>query len=723
MSGPTETTRQGRRSWNDRWLLEAFQRLGHPAIHKLAGTTAESAWEALERAGVTADELLETTCAMASLPAADLSQPDAKLAPLLDGVIALRYGVIPVRAEPGLLEVATANPLQPHLDRDLEFATGRRVRLSVATPAAIRRASEVIYATARADPGAARFSWVLPDRQSQPLVAPLHGAAVEALDEFVPAAIEQRASDIHFEPLGHGLVVRVRVDGVLRDVGHVPEAQANQVISRIKVMGGLDIADRKRPQDGRASVLFEGRSIDLRISTLPLSAGVEKAVLRILDPRVSVVDLDHLGFIPGEKHRFEKLLDLSQGLVLVTGPTGSGKTTTLYSALRRVQSRETNIVTVEDPIEYRLEGINQVQVHERSGLTFAAALRSILRQDPDVVLVGEIRDRETAEIAIKAGMTGHLVLATLHTNDAVAAVPRLADIGVELGALSGALKGVVAQRLVRRLCRQCSQPQPLSDLPVDHQMFLTGKAAQGLRRAVGCAECSGTGYRGRVVVAEILTLTPELQRAIARRAEVEELERLAHAAGKATLWEAGIERVLNGVTSMHELLDNVSPPITGGGQSQAEIDALLLELMPARPATAAGAPSARSGAVAVSQVAPTFRVLLVDEGREDRAALRRALEAAGFGTIEAADGEAAVAYARKLKPDVVITEITLPKLDGAELLAALRELRLPVVVCTGQRDEALHGWMRELGALDVFSKPVDAEAVVDRLRRLTAGKA
>ncbi len=531
------------------------------------------------------------------------------------------------------------------------------------------------------------------------------------LDQILATALRERASDVHLEPKKDGMLVRFRVDGALYDAGRVPPETAPSLVSRVKVTANLDIADRIRPQDGRASTPLSGRPIDLRVSTLPLGGVGEKVVIRILDAQVSAIGMDRLGFTPGELQRLHRFLGLQEGMILATGPTGSGKTTTLYSALRHVQSSEKNVVTVEDPIEYRLEGINQVQVNERTGLTFAAALRSILRQDPDVVLVGEVRDAETAGIAIRASMTGHLVLSTLHTNDAPSAVARLADIGVEMGALAGALKGIVAQRLVRRLCAECSRPTALSDLPPDQQVFLAGMRTDGLRRAVGCPACRGTGYRGRMVVAEILAVTPEVQHAVARGASVAELSEMARRGGMRTLWESGLERVLSGATSLHELVDNVSAPFVEGTSSQGSVDALLARLLGERGAAPASpAPEPAPGAA---------RVLVVDEDREARRSLRAELEREGFRVIEAADGEAGVAYARRLRPDLVVTEIALPRLDGLGVVQALAggAEGPPVVVYTGQTDPGMLAWARELGAREALTRTAGVKALAACLSR------
>jgi type IV pilus assembly protein PilB len=401
-------------------------------------------------------------------------------------------------------------------------------------------------------------------------------------------------------------------------------------------------------------------------------------------------------------------------MILVTGPTGSGKTTTLYSALRYVQSERSNVVTVEDPIEYRLEGVNQVQIHDRSGLTFAAALRSILRQDPDVVLVGEIRDAETANIAVRASLTGHLVLSTLHTNDALSAVTRLMDIGVDAVALASAIHGIVAQRLIRRLCPDCRRPVALADLPAEQQHLLSGQDTSRLQAAVGCARCRGTGYRGRTIVAELVLVGDEFRRAITRREAPQVLAEQARRDGLRSLWASGLDLVIEGISSLHELVDNVAAPAAAGPaqpSTQAEVDALVRSMLPGSaaerpPATAAPTP-----------VSGGRRVLVVDDDREARVALRGLLEGAGLAVLEAADGEAAQTYIRRLAPSAVVCEVSLPRLDAIGLLQGLGPDRPPLIVYTRETDLALHSWLRELGAADVVMQPGD---VVGSLRGVLA---
>ncbi len=382
---------------------------------------------------------------------------------------------------------------------------------------------------------------------------------IKLVDTLIADGITSRASDIHIEPAEGGVAVRYRIDGVLRQVMRIPRSAGIPLISRIKIMSGMDIADRLRPQDGRCRVAVNGNPVDLRVSTLPASLG-EKAVIRILNTKSTVLTLEALGFLEEERRTVTQLLANKEGILLVTGPTGSGKTTTLYAALRQVQGEGVNIVTVEDPVEYRLgANIVQVQVHEKAGLTFATALRSILRQDPDVVLVGEIRDMETAQIAIQASLTGHLVLSTLHTNDAPNTITRLVDMGMEAYKVGSALRGVVAQRLLRRLCPHCKTKQT-DPIPERVKKFLPLGVQERLFQGVGCGECAMTGYRGRFAILEILVMTQELERLISKGTTADQIASTARADGMKGLFESGLRHVVSGETSIEELLRVTEPP-------------------------------------------------------------------------------------------------------------------------------------------------------------------
>ena len=474
------------------------------------------------------------------LARADFSRIEPRAVALLAERWARRHRVVPLVVDRDTITVATSDPLDFDAERAIAFATGHRVRWAVASAADIALCLDRVYpdATSRRDPAAPPI-----EVQHLPFSAERGGtdqaddagaSIIRLVDQLLAEAISAGASDLHLEPEEQGIAVRHRVDGVIRQVRMLPRTVAASLVSRVKILSGLDIADRMRPQDGRARVAVLGTVVDLRVSTLPVSHG-EKIVVRVLDGTAGLRTLEAIGFATDDLRRIRSLLEQREGLILVTGPTGSGKTTTLYAALREVQARGVNVVTVEDPIEYRLPGIVQVQVHERAGLTFGAALRSIVRQDPDVILVGEIRDRETAEIAIQASLTGHLVLSTLHTNDAASAVTRLIDIGVAGYQIATAVKGVVAQRLVRRLCKACS-----------------GK---------GCDVCEGAGYRGRAAIAEILMTSAEFARRVSAGASTESLSQAARANGCRTLWESGIALVAQGETTLDELRRVAAAPV------------------------------------------------------------------------------------------------------------------------------------------------------------------
>jgi type II secretory ATPase GspE/PulE/Tfp pilus assembly ATPase PilB-like protein len=422
--------------------------------------------------------------------------------------------------------------------------------------------------------GAAR-AWARAGVPVAPPAAARDATAVDVVDGLLAHAVAHRASDVHVEAGDDGATVRLRVDGVMRPGPAVPAALAPAVASRLKILAGLDIADRLRPQDGRALVKAGGRAVELRVASLPTVRG-ENLVLRLLDPDAGHPALDALGLRPADAERLGRLLDAREGLVLVTGPTGSGKTTTLYAALGRVLARGgVNVITVENPVERRLPGVVQVQTHERAGLTFAAALRAILRQDPDVVLVGEVRDRETAAVAAQAALTGHLVLATLHTADAVGAVTRLGDVGVEPFKLAAALRGVVAQRLLRRLCPACRRPAPpgwrdprLVGRPPDGEpAWVPPTAPADAPRAPACAECDGGGYRGRVPAVEVLLADAAFAGAVAAGAGPDALRRAARAGGTASVWASAVGHVRAGTTSVAELLRVLDVP--GAGDDDA----------------------------------------------------------------------------------------------------------------------------------------------------------
>ena len=537
-------------AWSsERWLRPLLADvLGQEPIAALA-VDGQPLWETVVQAGLLTDERVLTLASQhLRTSVADLRSTKGHARDLLPERWARRFRVLPLRAANGTLEVATADPLNLDCERAIAFATGKTVRMSLASPMMLSRALDAAYREDQPKP-AADVQHITADVEAAPL-APDDGtenaSITRLVDELLAEGIAGRASDIHIEPEERGIVVRHRVDGVLRKVRLLSRAVAPSLVSRLKILCGLDIADRLRPQDGRARVAINGVAIDLRVSTLPASHG-EKVAIRVLDARGAVLELDVMGFLPDELSRIESMLDCREGLILVTGPTGSGKTTTLYAALCRLQQRGLNIVTVEDPIEYRLPGIIQVQVNERAGLTFASALRSIMRQDPDVLLIGEIRDRETAEIAIQASLTGHLVFSTLHTNDAASAITRLVDIGVAPYKIATALKGVLAQRLVRRLC-SCGAAA--------RRELLVAEPAP-----VQCRACAGDGYRGRLAIVELLLADREFEGLVASGAGADRLAAVARQHGMRSLWDSGMAHVALGHTSRAELLRVTAAPV------------------------------------------------------------------------------------------------------------------------------------------------------------------
>jgi type II secretory ATPase GspE/PulE/Tfp pilus assembly ATPase PilB-like protein/8-oxo-dGTP pyrophosphatase MutT (NUDIX family) len=550
-------------------------------------------------------------------------------------------------------------------------------------------------------------------------VLPEDGQSISRLvDELLGAGISERASDIHIEPEEQGIVVRHRVDGVIRVARRLPRAFASALASRIKIISGLDIADRLRPQDGRARVAVNGVAVDLRVSSLPASHG-EKIVIRVLDGRTAVRSLDAIGFASGELARIERLLQSREGLLLVTGPTGSGKTTTLYAALRLLKQRGVNIVTVEDPIEYRIPGIVQVQVNERAGLTFAAALRSIMRQDPDVLLIGEIRDRETAEIAIQASLTGHLVLSTLHTNDAASAVTRLIDIGVAPYKIATAVKGVLAQRLLRRLCMKCH--------------------SAGAHASPTCKVCGGSGYHGRLAIVEVLIATPEFERRVAAGEPTEHIAAAARRDGMQSLWQSGLARVRAGETTQEELLRVAAPDFEQPSSAAiGPVDAVAtVHYLPLQRSASprSGEPTVSRlsiGTIDVYVIRPLrngWRVLVlqraldtrcptawetvhghIEEGEEpEDAALREVREEAGL--------EASRLY------NVTVQPFYLHRTHTVELAVVFAAFVDPAATVVLGEEHARSEWLTPERALERFAWPRERDALRDILHLLRGGDA
>ena len=505
-------------------------------------------------------DLVAALAAQIGLEYIDLGEVtiDPTATALVPGDVCRRHMVVPVRFEGNRLVIAMADPanvialddLRTLAKVDLKPVVSTRSDVLAAIDRAYRAGDELDSLTATIDSrnedeeDLSKIREVVED-------API----VKFVNLLITQGIQDGASDIHLEPAEYDLRVRFRIDGVLHEVMRSPKSIQSGVISRLKIMADINIAERRIPQDGRLSVNAFGKKVDLRVATLPTVWG-EKVVMRILDNSTAMLDLKDLGFSLGNLERYQQSFTKPYGMILVTGPTGSGKSTTLYSTLNKINRPEVNIITVEDPVEYRLAGINQVQTHAKAGLTFAAALRSILRADPDVVLIGEIRDHETALIAIEAALTGHLVLATLHTNDAPSAVTRLIEMGIEPFLVGSALDCVLAQRLARRLCSKCKEPYTPSaeTLLAARFPWTEGEPLPVLHRAVGCSACAKTGYKGRLALHEVMRVTESVERLTVERASSSDIERVAHGEGMVSLRLDGMAKVAAGVTSLDEIL-------------------------------------------------------------------------------------------------------------------------------------------------------------------------
>jgi type II secretory ATPase GspE/PulE/Tfp pilus assembly ATPase PilB-like protein/CheY-like chemotaxis protein len=719
----------------DEWLAQSLEGLTPERLQELRAKSesGRTLWECLVAEKIHTDaEIIDKLSHRFRLKIGDASKVDVTARDGVPEQLARRYRVLPLRLTDSFLELGTANPFDLDAEKALAFATAREIRLFLVAPSKISEKLDEMYKPDKAlnrllegmegSADLVQLADNAPDELNVSEADASQKPVVRLVDMIISEGILSRASDIHVEPEEGGVAVRYRIDGVLRQVMKIPRQAGLPLISRIKIMSSLDIADRLRPQDGRARVAVNGQPIDLRVSTLPAQLG-EKVVIRILDSRATVKSLDTLGLNPGEAEAIKRLLENHEGILLVTGPTGSGKTTTLYSAINQIKSEGVNIVTVEDPVEYRMQGIVQVQVQEKAGLTFAAALRSILRQDPNVVLIGEIRDKETAQIAVQASLTGHLVLSTLHTNDAANAVTRLVDIGVESYKIAASLRGVVAQRLMRKLCTTCKEVW-IEAPPERLRRWIP--AGTPLYRAAGCPDCTMTGYRGRFSILEILTMTPELERLIAAGETADRIAEAAQRGGMKSLWDSGLAHVARGESTLDELTRVVDIPDEAEAPAHSTGKARVLP-EPAVPTPSApvstvfelleesALPAHRSGV----HGQPASKVLLVDDEDSLRKVMRDLLERDGYVVTEARDGVQALDQVDRVGPDIIVLDLNLPGLDGYGVLSHLRSrpatANIPVIVLTAKGDEDNEVRVFELGADDFLTKPFRARALSARL--------
>ncbi len=527
------------------------------AALKIQQTTGDRLGEILNLGFVTEGDLTNMLEAQLGIPqVAPGYWMNPELMNLIPEPIVHRYKALPVAKEGNTLTVALVDPLNLVAIDDLRLITGLEIDTVPASERDLEYALQKFYGMPELERELQDFEVV--ENQALHLEQPDEmmdeAPVVRLVNSIIRQAINDKASDVHIEPLENGVKVRYRIDGVLRGGMVLPKKSRASLTSRFKILSQLNIAEKRVPQDGRIKIKYGERELDLRISTMPTVLG-EKIVIRVLDQANQVTDIEQLGFSQENKKKFQKLLHTSDGMLLLTGPTGSGKTTTLYSALAQINDMKRNIVTIEDPVEYMLEGISQTQVNPKAGLTFATGLRAMLRQDPDIIMIGEIRDQETAEIAIRAATTGHLVLSTLHTNDAVGALTRLMDMGIEPFLVSSSVLGVVAQRLTRRVCQRCLLEYiPAPDSPERIFMGLGASEPVRLYRSQGCQVCNNTGYRGRIAIQEVLTLTREIRKLVNEKASSDEIKRQALQQGMVPLKEDGIAKAMEGLTTISEVM-------------------------------------------------------------------------------------------------------------------------------------------------------------------------
>lgn len=686
------------------WLVAAAERAGLAGAKDLEiplGTSTTDAWDKVSRAlGHSVQELAVRLGPVLRIGVANFETAQRQARRLVPESLARRWMLFPLSDDDRTITVAVANPGDLDAEQAVSFAAGRRVIFVLASPLSIGDAIDAGYNPDRSVSrllervdSELRDSVRIVEELAPEIVAEqevLAGPVVKLTDLVLHDAVKSGASDIHIEPGPQRGSVRFRIDGVMRRQMQLPAAALNRVVSRIKVLSKLDIADRMRPQDGRARIEVDGKTYDLRVSTVP-TRDAEKAVIRILRSDTAK-GLQDCGLADRELARVRQLLSHRDGIVLVTGPTGSGKTTTLYSAIKEIASEDVNVMTVEDPVEYELPGITQMQVEPKRNVTFASALRAILRQDPDVIFVGEIRDVETAQVAAQAALTGHLVLATLHTNDAISTIARLGDLGLDRATIASTLRGAVAQRLMRRICRDCAIPVT-GELTEQESRLADTYGARPTMRAVGCRSCANTGYRGRQPVAEVAIITPAIAEQIAANAPAATLQRAVVSAGMRVLRAAAVARATSGETTLQEI-----ERVLGDVHDDDAVDA---------------SPSGRTSEVP--------RILVVDDDDVIRHLAMVALESAGFEVTSVSDGDLAIEkLGGEQKWDLVLSDMEMERVGGEQLLAVIRGQQrtasIPVIVLTGTADEVSEIRMIDAGANDYMRKPLDPPRLIARVK-------
>jgi len=694
---------------------------------------------------------------------AELPEVSNDVASLLPAAFCRKRMVVPLSLQGKTLRLALADPVDYATTQDVEFRTGKRVALVVAGQNQIQNLILQMYpeeaamqpdALGAADVqgevesvGDAEIEVVDPAKLAKDTKL---GPVIRLVNTILSGAAASGASDIHLEPKEGFLQVRYRVDGLLRDVIKVQKNQMDHTISRIKIISGMDIADRRRPQDGRSRLRYEGKRIDLRVSTLPTQFG-EKVVIRLLDSKRAQTTMEQLGLTPENRRAFESMLSRAQGMILVTGPTGSGKSSTLYTALNWVKSPTKNIITVEDPIEYQLDGVNQVQINTKAGVTFASGLRSILRQDPNIILVGEIRDHETADIALESAQTGHLLLSTLHTNDAPGTITRLLDLGIEPFLISSAVIGILAQRLVRCPCPSCAVSQRPSAEAIEKAGGVARLPAEAKWMAGrGCGVCRQSGCKGRIAIHELLIVNDEIRELISRRAPEHAIRKAARIAGMRTLLEDGILKAAQGLATLEDVVrvvaaddaaahteaatkpepSDLRAPYRRIAPNEPQDEKSAPHVQPVNPGEEGGLESGDGSPLAAGEIGKPKdsqgkdRVLVVEDSSTIASVVKYFLELEGFDVAVAKDGNSGLEAARRDQPQVIVTDYNMPGMDGMDMVKALRAEAttrgIAVLMLTSEDNVEKEARALEAGVDDYILKPVEPRRLAARVRSVLA---
>jgi type IV pilus assembly protein PilB len=683
--------------------------------------------------GVADDQTIAKTLAIQlRIPIIHLSEMDIpkEIVSLVPAELVENHLIMPVKeTKEGFLLVAMVNPLDLNAVDDLRFVTQKRISIAIAPEDDILRAIEKYYPKKdlerdlNSGPALDEGVEIIQRKEKEEkeltdvqdiLDLTERPPVVRLTNAVIADAIKMKASDIHIEPQKNEMVIRYRVDGMMKEIMKADKHIHASLVSRIKVVSNMDISIRRKPQDGKSQIKYNDKIYDLRISTIPATYG-ENVTIRILNPDTAKIKIEDLGISGRALDDFIDCLDKPQGIILVTGPTGSGKSSTLYACLNRLNNPTVNIITVEDPVEYDIKGVNQVQINPAAGITFAAGLRSILRQDPDIVMVGEIRDNETASIACQAAQTGHLVLSTLHTNDAPSTITRLMDLGMEPFLIASSLVAIIGQRLVRKICDNCKAPNPLGPRIMNRLKPLARSNKDVVFwKGAGCEACNYSGYSGRLGIFEVLTITPAVRDAISGKISTDGIRKIAEGEGYQPMSMDGIVKAVQGLTTIEEIF-RVAPPEFSGAPEEKIVQ-------PAAPERTAFEEEPAEVMSSSLSMARPHKMLVADDNEIMVKVISNILENEGYLVSVAGNGLEAYKRALQEKPDLIITDYLMPEMDGVTLIKKLRSQLatryIPIIMLTAKDAEDAEAEVFNAGADEYLTKPVNPKKFLVRINKL-----